>query len=259
MGIPVLAGELCRRPEDASGTTEVMVNRRFVEQYLRGRNPIGLHLSADSPDRIMGVVADSREYGLERDPGPTVYSCFSAGTPFPVFLVRANGDPASLGAALRRKVLDLEPLRSVYDIVPLEQQMAGVYTEHRLRVTLLMTFALSALLLSCLGIYGTLSYITRLQRRDVGLRLALGAPRSGILRLFVGQGLRVAAVAALAGVVLSFALTRTLSGMLYGVTPADPATLTGVVALVLAVAALAALVPAARAALTPPMRTLREE
>jgi ABC-type lipoprotein release transport system permease subunit len=147
----------------------------------------------------------------------------------------------------------------VNDIVPLEHQIAGVYAEHRLRRTLLLTFAVSALLLSCLGICDTLSYITRLQRRDVGLRLALGAARSGILRLFVVQGLRVAAVASVVGVALSFGLTRTLSGMLYGVTPSDPATLSAVVTLVLAVAGLAALIPAARAALTPPMRTLREE
>jgi cell division protein FtsX len=259
MGIPVLAGELCRRPEAASGTTEVMVNRRFVDQYLQGRNPVGLHLAAGSPDRIAGVVGNAREYGLEREAGPTVYSCFSAGTPFPVFLVRTSAEPASLGAAVRRRVLELEPVRSVYDIVALGQQMAGVYAEHRLRMTLLLTFAVSALLLSCLGIYGTLSYITRLQRREIGLRLALGAARGGILRLFVFKGLRVAAIASAVGLVLSFGLTRALSGMLFGVTPSDPATLSGVVAIVLAVATLAAFIPAARAALAPPMRTLREE
>jgi putative ABC transport system permease protein len=128
-----------------------------------------------------------------------------------------------------------------------------------LRTTVLLAFATSALLLSCLGIYGTLSYITRLQRREVGLRLALGAARRGIVGHFVGQGLRVAAIASALGLALSFALTRTLAGMLYGVTPSDPATLAGVVVLVLAVATLAALIPAARAALMQPMRTLRDE
>lgn len=259
LGIPLLAGELCRRPADAAGTTEVMVNRRFAEQYLQGRHPVGLHLAAAAPDRITGVVEDSREYGLDRAPGPTVYSCFSAPTPFPFFLVRTDGDPASLTTAVRRTIFDLEPLRSVYEVLPLSDRIAGIYAEQRLRTTLLMTFAVGALLLSCLGIYGTLSYITRLQRRDIGLRLALGATRGGILRLFVVQGLRVAAVATIAGLALSFGLTRTLSGMLYGVTPSDPATLAGVVTVVLAVATLAALVPAARAALASPMRTLRDD
>jgi ABC-type antimicrobial peptide transport system permease subunit len=116
-----------------------------------------------------------------------------------------------------------------------------------------------ALLLACLGNYGTISYITRLQRREVAVRLALGAARSGILGHFVGQGFRVAAIGSAAGVALSFGLSRALSGMLYGVTPSDPMTLTSVVATVLAVAALAALVPAARAAFSQPMRVLRED
>jgi putative ABC transport system permease protein len=259
MGIPIVAGELCRLPAALDGRSELMVNRRFVERYLEGRNPIGLHLTTDRPGRVVGVVADAREYGLDRTAGPTVYSCFSAPTPFPYFLVRTIAEPASVAAAVRRKVFDLEPSRSVYEVVPLADQIANVYREHRLRTTVLVTFAVSALLLSCLGVYGTLSYITRLQRREVGLRLALGAARSGILGHFVGQGLRVAAIASALGLILSFGLTRALSGMLYGVAPSDPATLAGVVVLVLAVATLAALVPATRAALTSPMRTLREE
>jgi len=120
-------------------------------------------------------------------------------------------------------------------------------------------FSVTALSLACVGVYGTLGYIVRLRRKEVGLRLALGAGRSGILRQFMGQSLRVVGLACAGGLAMALVFGRVLSGMLYSVSPSDPLTLSGVVILVLGVSALAALVPAARAALMQPMRTLREE
>jgi putative ABC transport system permease protein len=258
--MPVVAGELCRQPRDPQGSWAVMVNRAFATRFLPGREAVGSHLRiGPAPSRIVGIVGNAREQGLEVEPQPTVYSCFSAPTPFPFFLVRTDRDPVSLTAAIRARSHELEPLRSVYNIVPLRDRIAGSRVDERLRTTVLTTFAVSALLLACLGVYGTLSYITRLQRREVGLRLALGAARGGIVRHFVGLGLRVAAIASAAGVALSFGLTRALAGTLYGVTPSDPVTLSMAVGIVLVVAALAALIPAARAALSHPMHILREE
>jgi predicted permease len=259
MRIPIVSGELCRRPVDATGTTEVMVNRQFAERYLAGRQAVGKHLRANSPDRIIGIVGDARELGIDRSPTPAVYMCFSAPTPFPIFLVRTSGEPASVASAVRLKIHQLEPLRSVYDIAPLNERIGDAYAENRLRTIVLGAIAVTALALACLGIYGTLGYLVGLRRREIGLRLALGAARGSILRQFVGQGMRVTAIACAFGLALSFAFTRALSGMLFGVTPNDPATLAGAVGGVLAVAALAALIPAARAALVQPMRTLRDE
>jgi putative ABC transport system permease protein len=133
------------------------------------------------------------------------------------------------------------------------------YEQHRLRTALLVLFAATALVLACLGLYGTLSYAVALRRREVGLRLALGALPAEIVRQLVGQGLRVVGLACLCGLALAVAVTRLLSGMLVGVSPSDPWTLAGVAAVVLAVGALAALVPALRASRTDPMRVLREE
>jgi putative ABC transport system permease protein len=257
--IPIVDGELCGRPAGAEGTTQVMVNRAFVDRYLAGRSPIGLHLAAQTPDRIVGVVGDVRERGIDVEPVPTVYSCFSAPTPFPLFLVRTTGDPEALAGVVRQRIYELEPLRSVYDVMPLGDLIGDAYAENRLRTVVLTVFAISALLLACLGIYGTLSYVVGRRRREVGLRLALGAGRTGILRRFVWEGLRVAAMAAAVGLLLSLAATRVLAGMLFGVTPSDPGTLAAVLVAVLVVAALASLVPAARAALLEPMRILREE
>ncbi|HZM92735.1 MAG TPA: ABC transporter permease [Vicinamibacterales bacterium] len=258
--IPLLAGEGCRVPAGAAGATEVLVNRSFVDRYLAGRSPVGLHIAEFKPSpRIVGVVGDARERGADRSPAPTVYTCFSAPTPFPWFLVRTTNDPMAAAAMVRRAINEFEPLRSVYDIETLGGRIDDSFAQNRLRTLVLVLFASTALSLACLGVYGTLSYIVSLRRREVGLRLALGATRSGILRRFVTQGVRVACVACVGGLVLSLAFARALSGMLYGVSSSDPVTLSSVVGIVLTVAALASFVPAARAAFVEPMRILRSE
>lgn len=126
-------------------------------------------------------------------------------------------------------------------------------------LVMLTIAGLMALALGMVGIYGVISYTVSRRRREIGVRLALGAARMGILRQFLGQGIRVTAFACICGLALSLAVTRLLSGMLFGVSPADATTMAGVAVLVLVVAALAALVPATRAALVQPMRTLRED
>jgi ABC-type antimicrobial peptide transport system permease subunit len=113
--------------------------------------------------------------------------------------------------------------------------------------------------LACVGLYGTLSYLVNTRRREVGLRLALGALRGQIVRRFLSQGLAVSALAALAGLALSIAFTRLLSGMLYGVSPTDPLTLAAVILITVSVAAVASLIPAVRASLVEPMKVLRDE
>jgi len=261
--IPLLDGEPCRR-QPRGGTREVMVNRTFADRYLSAwPSAVGLHLSADnrssSPGRIVGIVGDARERGLDRDPGPIVYPCHSAPNPSPNFLVRTRGEPVAMAQAVRLKMKELEPLRAVYDIAPLEERIGDAFMQNRLRTVLLALFALTALSLACVGLYGTLSYVVSLRRREVGLRLALGAARSDIIRQFLGQGLRVAGWACICGLALSIASTRVLASMLYGVSPSDPVTLSSVVAIVLVVAGLAAVVPATRAAYVEPMRVLREE
>jgi putative ABC transport system permease protein len=233
-----------------------MVNRSFVRRYLGDRQAIGLRVAGR---RITGIVADARERALNLEPEPTVYSCISAPSPFPHFLVRTTDNPAAAAPVVRQRIRQLDPLRSVYNVTPLEERIGSAYIDNRLRTTLLTAFAASALLLACLGVYGTLSYVVGLRRREVGLRLALGAGRMSILRRFVWEGVRVAAVAAAAGIVLALVMSRLVAGMLFGVTPSDPETLGAVVATVLVVAAIASLVPAARAARLEPMRVLRED
>lgn len=269
MGIPLVAGEPCRRttggdPQDPE--QPVMVNRALVDRFLSDRpSAIGLHLrdvsgaQARPAGRISGIVGNARERGLDRDPGPTVYWCSSAPNPTPYFLVRTAGDPRSSVQDVRLTMKAIEPLRSVYEIAPLEERLGDAFAENRLRTALLALFAASALSLSIVGLYGTLSYVVSQRRREVGLRLALGAGRGRIVSHFALLGMRVVGLACATGLGLALIASRTLGGMLFGVTPSDPITFGAVLAIVGGATALAVLLPATRAAWLEPMRVLREQ
>ncbi len=259
--IPLLAGEMCR--EDASNYS-MMVNRAFANNYFGGSSPIGLHLSQPNnlyiPTSVVrGIVGDARESGLDKQPVPTVYWCISPGQPGTHFLARTAGDPRAMAETIRRAVHGLEPIRSVFDIVPLTDKISGAYAENRLRTTLMAFFAGSALLLACVGLYGTISYAVNVRKREVGLRLALGAMRGQIVQQFLSHGLLVTALGCAAGIAIALAFTRLLSGALFGVSVNDPLTLAGVVIAVLLVSVLASLLPSIRASRFEPLEVLRDE
>jgi putative ABC transport system permease protein len=243
----------------------VVVNRSFANLYMGGTSAIGHKLEqAASNDFaaagiVRGIVADAREEGLNTLPAPTIYSCFSAPDPFPNYLVRTRGEPMQMAEEVRRRIHELEPGRSVYAIMPLQQHLHDSFSDDRLRTMLLSLFALTAMSLACIGLYGTLSYLARLRQREVGVRLALGALRSHIVGRFLWQGLRAAALGCAAGLALAAGLSHFLASMLYGVSAVDPATYSSVILLILLVAAIASLAPAVRAARVEPVTVLREE
>lgn len=262
MRIPLLAGESCRQ---ASKTSDVLVNRAFADKYMGDTLAVGHQLSGAvyndfSPKgMIRGIVGDAREEGLNTLPAPTVYSCFSAPDPFPNYLVRTHGDPMTMAETIRRRIHEIEPARSVYAFAALQEHLDDASSENRLRTMLLTVFAATAILLACIGLYGTLSYLGCLRQREVGVRLALGAMRNQIVARFLLQGLRVAVIGCAAGLALGLGLSHFIRTMLYGVSALDPATYVGVVCLILVVAACASLVPALRAARVEPVQVLREE
>jgi putative ABC transport system permease protein len=175
------------------------------------------------------------------------------------FLARTHVKPMALAESVRRKLHEIEPGRSVYEISPLTSRLSDAFAENRLRTVLLTFFALTAIALASIGLYGTLSYLVNIRQREVGLRLALGALRMQIVRQFVGQGIRVALLGCAAGLGLAAGFTKVLARMLFGVSPWDAITMAGVVALVMAVSMAASVLPAARAARVEPMRVLRQE
>jgi putative ABC transport system permease protein len=281
MRIPLLSGELCREPKfvstpaDPTGAQhskvtalQMLVNRSFADTYAAGSTVIGHHLQAvDNPflrpsdiGEVRGIVGDAREEGMNLPPSPTVYWCFGApGGPDPFYLVRTRTGPMAMAETIRKKIHEIEPARSVFDIKPLPEHIDDAFAENRMRTILLTSFAATAVSLACVGLYGTLSYSVSVRRREVGLRLALGALRGQIVKQFLWQGLGVALLGCVAGWGLAAMFGRVLSTMLYGVSSSDVPTLFAVVLLVLVVAAVASLLPAIRAARTEPMQVLRDE
>ena len=262
MRIPLLQGEQCR---EESNTSDVVVNRSFVNMYLNNSPAIGHQLTGATGNltaigrRIIGVAGDAREEGLNSPAVPTVYFCSSAPDPFPNYLVRTHDDPMAMAETVRRRVHELEPQRSVFAMVPLQQQLDDAYEGNRLRTILLAAFAATAVLLASIGLYGTLNYLGRLRQREMGVRLALGAVRRQIVGDFLKLGLRVTVIGSIAGLLLSLVTNRLLTHMLYGVSAVDGETYLVVVSLILAVAVLASLLPAWRAAHVDPITVLRQQ
>lgn len=261
MQIPLLAGEGCHESLNA----QVVVNRSFADKYLSGSTAIGHHLQQASnswgiaPSEIRGIAADAREQGLNHEPVPTIYWCASAPNPSPWFLIRTQGDPMSLAETLRHKIHQVEPARAVFDISPLEQHLSDSFAENRLRTILLTLFALTAISLACVGLYGTLSYFVTLRKREIGLRLALGAMRGQIVTQFLSQGLAVSLLGCVAGLCLAAGFSRVLTGLLYSVSAFDAEAWISVVLVVSTVAIFASFLPALRAARLEPMQVLRDE
>ena len=259
MRIPLLAGNTCKK--DTLWTTAV-VNRSFAETYFPNQTAIGHHLqitSFDAKPEIVGVVGDARENGLNHPAVPTFYWCSSNADPSPYFLLRVRGDPMKLANALRREIHRIEPSRSVFEMMPLSERLSESNAENRFRTLLLALFALTAISLAAIGLYGTLSYLVARRNREIGLRMALGALPSQIRARFLAQGAGVALLGCVAGLVIAAALSRLLAGMLYEVSRLDPLTYIAVAAGVLVLAAAAAALPAGRAAHLDPMQILRHE
>src|SRR2546430_9192914 len=241
--IPLLSGELCREPRFTSALADptgvhrtelssihVLVNRSFADTYSVGSAVIGHHpqaggnsfLRAHDAGENPGVLGDAREGGMNSPPGPPGYSCVGApGGPDPYYLVRTRGEPMAMAETIRQKIHEIEPARSVFDIAPLEEHIDEAFAENRLRTVLLAFFAITAVSLACVGLYGTLTYAVNVRRREVGLRLALGALQGQIVKQFLLQGLGVSFLGCLAGWCLAAAFARILGGMLYGVSPTD--------------------------------------
>lgn len=262
MKIPLLAGETCRERTD--GLADVMVNRSFANTYLPQLRVIGRHVAELGQGflptgEIRGIVADAREEGLNHAPEPTVYWCLSAPMPDPYYLLRTRNSPMTMANTVRQRLAKLDPGRSVFGISPLTDHIDASFSENRLRMILLAFFALTAITLACIGLYGTLSYSVAVRRREIGLRMALGALRGRIARQFLLRGLGVCALGCLGGLALTLAFSRILAGMLYGISATDFVTLFGVTLIVLVVATAACLLPAIRAARVDPMVALRYE
>jgi predicted permease len=267
MQIPVLRGRVFDEHDVKKSQGVVIVNETLARKYFPGADPIGqrITLSDENPKEedwaaVVGVVKDTKPRELSGEPVAEMYMPY-AQQPEPnmALMIRTAGRPDAVAAAVRREVLALDRDQPVYSVRPLPAVMSEAVATPRFRTSLLGVFAALALVLAVVGIYGVMSYAVTQRTHEFGIRMALGAQASDVLKLVVGYGMALALAGVLTGLVASFAVTRVMSGLLYGVTPTDPLTFACISLLLVAVALLACLVPARRAAKVDPMVALRYE
>jgi putative ABC transport system permease protein len=271
---PIVRGRAFTSHDEAASTPVVIVNETLAKRLWPNEDPIGRRISTSvrnigplaqrivpgDEHEVVGVVRDIRNTSLRDEPEPAMY--FASGQ-FPArkmhLVVRGRGDPAQLTAIIRDEVRHLDPTLPLGDVKPMSRVLEAVVDPPRFVMMLLGAFAVLALALAAVGIYGMLSYAVSHRRREFGIRLALGARPSGVLRLIVREGLTLVLAGCAIGVAATFVAGRSLAGFLFEVKPWDTVTLGGVLAVVIGVATLACLVPGRRAAAEDPAGALRAD
>jgi putative ABC transport system permease protein len=251
---------------DAPG---VVVNQALVKKYYPGENPIGKEIYLGAPDNrlfdhaaIVGVVADTRDLGLGSDAVPTIYAPYALMPYWPAFsyVVRTTGSStATIISSSRAIIHAADPGVPVRGTQTLDDVLSAAVAPARWSAVLLGAFAMVALIMAVLGVFGVLSFIVTQRTRELGIRIALGASNTSVQGLVVGRGMLIVVAGLGVGLLGALALSRFMTSLLYGVTPTDPATYVGVGAVLLAAAALASYLPARRATRVDPIIALRAE
>lgn len=271
MGVPIIAGRPFVDADDRDAPLAAVVNEAFVRRYIPDRDPLGTRIRFAFRDdlpwhTIVGVVGDVRHNGVIAEPKPTFYRphaqwAVPSGSPqrTMTLVVRTLQDPEALVAPIRAVARSLDPRVPLSRVQTMEQVLGNALAQPRFTLKLLGAFAVLALGLAAVGIYSVVAYNVAVRRRELGLRMALGATRHGLVRLSLRDGIVYAALGAAIGLAAAFGGTRVLSGMLYGVAASDPVTYAGVTLVVLTAALVASWLPARRASRIDPMQALREE
>jgi predicted permease len=268
MRIPLVAGRTFGEHDGLKGAPTIIVNRAFANKYFPGESPIGKHIRVNEGDdvfehpmrEVVGVVGDIRHRGLTADTAPQYYLPYAqAVIANPYLTVRTEGDPLAVQSALRAAIHDMDNSAPIYQVSTLEDYVYKSAAQPRFETILIAGFAVIALVLAAIGLYGLLSYMVVQRTLEIGLRMALGAQRADVLGMIVRRGLALSLIGVTAGLAISVGITRLLSGMLYGIRPTDPVTFAAMSGLLLLVGVAASSIPAYRAARVDPMKTLREQ
>jgi putative ABC transport system permease protein len=270
LGLRLAEGRALSEADTAGAPPAIVVNRTFARRYL-GTPAVGGTVTLPEGDgdatrdwTVVGVVEDVRQGAMVDPPQPEVYVSYPQHGPGfrpsrPILLVRTAGSPQLLAPLLRALVREQDPQIALDSVMTMENQLSVGLAQPRLYATLLTIFALSALAITGVGLFGVLAYGVALRTREFGVRQALGARPVDIVRLVAGQGLRLAGAGLAVGLVAALALSRLTASLLYGVSPHDPLSLVAVAACVGLVALLACAVPALRAVRVDPQQLLRAE
>ncbi len=264
IGTALRRGRLFTAQDDMKAGRVTLVNETFAKRFLPGQQPIGqrLYLGGDDKEarEIIGVVADVQDDDLDGTVDPTSYLPYSQNANRTMnLIIRGTSDPTRLVSAVRSEVRALDPALPVSNVKTVSQMIDERISPKRLMTYILAVFALSALLLASVGIYGVMSYAVTQRTQEIGIRMALGARATDVLKLVLRNGMSLALIGVAIGLAGAFALTRLLASLLFQVTPTDTVTFAGVALSLIVVALLACYVPARRATKVDPLVALRYE
>jgi putative ABC transport system permease protein len=259
MRIPLIAGRFFSDVDMPQNSDPVaIIDNKFAQRFWPKGDAVGKHVWFNPARRltIVGVVGTVKQYGLDVD-GRIVIYLPSPNAGYQV--ARTSGDPSTVARAMIRKMHDLDPSLTVFDVQSMSERMRGSMARQRFATTMLGVFAAFALVLAIVGVYGVMSHLVAQGSRDIGVRMALGADRSGILLMVLRQGMELAGAGVVAGLLGAVALTRVMASLLFGVSTTDVLTFSMVPVILIATAMLATYIPAVRATRVDPTVALREE
>jgi putative ABC transport system permease protein len=264
MGVPLLRGRTFDSRDAGTNVRRVIVNQALARKHFPNEDPIGKSIivswNDEGADEIVGVVGDVRQQDLETEARATIYWPPGRFTyPFMSVAIRTAGDPRTVVAGAVAALHELDPNVAAADVKTMDAVIDASVAQRRLTMLLLSIFAVVALVLAAVGIYGVIGYSVSQRTQEIGIRMALGAQRATVLRMVVGQAMLLAALGIAAGAGGAWGLTRLMQKLLFGVEPSDPATFVGVAGILALVAAVAASIPGLRATRVDPVIALRSE
>jgi predicted permease len=262
--VPLLAGRYFTEQDRAGAANVMLLNQTLARQLFPNENSVGkrivLGMEKPTPFEVIGVVGDVRTAGLDESAFEEFYLHSLQYPPdFVSFTIKTAVAPASLAGAAGNAVREVDKDQPLYKVKTMEQHLADSVAERRFPMFILTAFAATALLLAALGLYGVMSYTVAGRTHEIGIRMALGAQNVDVLRLVIGQGMKLTAFGLALGLAAAFALTRLMQTLLFGVSATDPLTYTVIALLLTIVALLACWVPARRATKVDPLTALRHE
>ena len=264
LGIPLKRGRLFTEQDAETSPMVAVIDEAFVARHFPNEDPIGRGLDigngTDGFYQIVGIVGAVHHGSLETSPGPTMYVPYRQDVFSQMWIVaRTDRDPAQLVAPARQTVREIDPSLPAYSMTPLRDVITQSVAQRRFSMLLLAAFAVTALFLAAVGIYGVVGYTVSQRTQEIGVRLAIGAERRDVLTLVVGGGMKLAVVGVAIGLAGALALAQLITTMLFNVTPFDPASYAVTAGVLLAIAAIACYVPARRAMNVDPLVAIRQE
>jgi putative ABC transport system permease protein len=263
--IPFLAGRDFRAEDSETAPRVMIVNESFARRFFDGRDPVGHRVQIyGKPFQIVGMVKDSKYYNLSEAPQPYFYMSFDqvhygSGENGVALYVRTDRDARDLVPVLRREMSAVDPNSTGLTAMPLSDYISAAWFGSRIASSFLAVLGIISMLLAGVGLYGVMAYSVSQRTREIGIRMALGADRGGVLRIVMREGLLLALLGIAAGLAIALAATPQIAPLLYQVSPADPMSIAGAALFLIVVAVLASLIPALRATRVDPIRALRQE